>query len=1011
MLLSPAVTDDQRNVLLNLIASAIYSVLAALGKGASRAAQGSASPPDLQTLIRAAVLQAVERVEWSGPLRIEELCLMLETPEMEANLRALFSSALVMHLDPSEESPLPRVRKELRHLLVRAVGPHERISDGQCEQVLRFLLDACDTVLAQAVHANQLFAHEALAAVRHRLLRADLAALRQRLESPSPVPSLATVHDFARSLREQIHRRHSHLSTPSVDGARRIPIEQMYVDPDMLCGDATAQRLGIAQFLDVAFRAVLLGQPGGGKTTFTEKLCHDLTGSTAARTVCGRRPIPLLVILRDYAIARQHGASLIDYLYRRAKTHYQLPGVPAGAIEHLLAYGEAMLLFDGLDELIEPQFRQDIRSDVETFCQLFPAAPALVTAREVGYDQAPLDNSIFSVHKLAPFSDSQVTAYVHNWFASQPEVSERQRQVQGFVRESDACSDLRQNALLLSLLCTLYRGEGYLPQNRPDIYRRCSELLFERWDRQRGVEVSVPFVEHMRPALAYLASWIYGEQELQAGVPERRLVVKTAEYLKGRRFSEADAAEGAAEQFIGFCRGRAWIFTDTGTTARGEPLYQFTHRTFLEYFAAEYLIRTTRTVDDLLNVLVPRIAVGQWQVVAELATQLYARKVEDGADEIILALLDRAVRTPTLVEQHAREIAYFCARALSYLVLMPSTIAQVVPRAIDASITECQKDRYTSQRGAQSREHYRNALLSLVSVSRENAQETQVSLNTHFEARLSIDAEISTVDVLISIIEIAESHDVRLKPHFKFTENAFTSLLSIVSSEFHLAVRGLFYLPMELSSIVDKFGLSILLASRSSGYNKCLLQELISRILLDNQSINANDYYNQICNKVRSHKIPWLNANELRQAMVSFAFSVQFSPLLRISSREGAMCVFYRFIYEALREELFPGVTLGFVTLGLFQPDHDSIFGPKESRYDFVVTVLAAMRAVGQGKTLNETSVWIEAYAQTGQLEHLLDPIPLEPWQRDLMLNWSRGLVNLVDCPPKTEGLNTAELE
>jgi predicted NACHT family NTPase len=32
-----------------------------------------------------------------------------------------------------------------------------------------------------------------------------------------------------------------------------------------------------------------------------------------------------------------------------------------------------------------------------------------------------------------------------------------------------------------------------------------------------------------------------------------------------------------------------WVFSDHGTTASGEKLYAFTHRTFLEYFAAAQL--------------------------------------------------------------------------------------------------------------------------------------------------------------------------------------------------------------------------------------------------------------------------------------------------------------------------------------------------------------------------------------------------------------------------------------
>ena len=77
--------------------------------------------------------------------------------------------------------------------------------------------------------------------------------------------------------------------------------------------------------------------------------------------------------------------------------------------------------------------------------------------------------------------------------------------------------------------------------------------------------------------------------QVQPAVTEHELVNETTAFLYGRGFeSQADAREAAAE-FVEFCRGRLWVLSDAGTTATGETLYSFTHRTFLEYFSAAYL--------------------------------------------------------------------------------------------------------------------------------------------------------------------------------------------------------------------------------------------------------------------------------------------------------------------------------------------------------------------------------------------------------------------------------------
>ncbi|MDQ3834562.1 MAG: NACHT domain-containing protein, partial [Actinomycetota bacterium] len=167
-------------------------------------------------------------------------------------------------------------------------------------------------------------------------------------------------------------------------------------------------------------------------------------------------------------------------------------------------------------------------------------------------------------------------------------------------------------------------------------------MLFERWDRSRGIHYTLPFVAHVRPTMTYLAHWIYSDEALQGGATEQQLVTKATEYLYPDHFENRDEAEMAAREFIEFCRGRAWVFTDTGTTARGDRLYQFTHRTFLEYFTASYLTRTYYTPDKLVEVLLPRISRREWDIVAQLAFQIQSETATGAGDELLTALIEKA---------------------------------------------------------------------------------------------------------------------------------------------------------------------------------------------------------------------------------------------------------------------------------------------------------------------------------------------------------------------------------
>ena len=140
---------------------------------------------------------------------------------------------------------------------------------------------------------------------------------------------------------------------------------------------------------------------------------------------------------------------------------------------------------------------------------------------------------------------------------------------------------------------------------------------------------------------------------------------KATDYLHQKRFADRDEAEQAARKFISFCRGRAWVFTDTGTEKGGERLYQFTHQTFLEYFTAVFLVRTYTTPERLLESLLPRIEEREWDVVAQLAIHRQHIQSEDAGDRLLSLLLAHAQNVENIKQWNVLD---FTVRCLQFIV-------------------------------------------------------------------------------------------------------------------------------------------------------------------------------------------------------------------------------------------------------------------------------------------------------------------------------------------------------
>lgn len=742
--MSPSVEAVVLGVVANVITSLIY--------GPFRKAEKKQIA--LKPLLKKAIEEGADVIEWTGPPRVEEICLFLATPEVESVIRQFYS----YRLSTVKKDPTNLIKQEFTGLFVSYFGLTGQ-SSARAESLFEYLIKTSAAALDKAIDTGALSAHEAKSSARYRQLQDELAAIQKNLEflTNRQKPNIKAILEFEKTYREQISESRGRITPPNFDSARRLAIDDIYVAPSFLSfarakgkpDSASDEGLTLAAFLTGIYRAVLLGNPGGGKSTLVNKICYDLSERYEQRYFAGRQLTPIPIVLRDYGAEKKaKNVSIVEFMELQSKSDYQIKP-PTGGFEYLLLNGRAVVIFDGLDELLETNHRQKITNDIEAFCNLYPAVPVLITSREVGYEQAPLSEERFEAYRLAPFNENQITEYVTKWFSVDEELlpTQRAHKTESFLKESAIVPDLRSNPLMLALMCNIYRGENYIPQNRPDLYEKCAVMLFERWDKNRGIMVPLPFEAHIRPAMMYLAHWIYTDEKLQSGVGEQTLINKTADYLLERRYDDRDEAKLSAKDFIEFCKGRAWVFTDTGA-----GLYQFTHRTFLEYFTAYHLVRTNSSPEALKNVLIRRVAKREWDIVAQLAIQLQDDHLEGAADQILIMLLNEA-EAKEINDREGWNLISFAARCLQFLVPSSKVRRRVADDCIQRYIrlgrhqANHPKPDESEYEYVTGRERILYPLPDLLSATKENvatiSRAITENLTTAIQGRNTLDAELA----------------------------------------------------------------------------------------------------------------------------------------------------------------------------------------------------------------------------------------------------------------------------
>ena len=338
-------------------------------------------------------------------------------------------------------------------------------------------------------------------------------------------------------------------------------------------------------------RAVILGDPGSGKSTLLR--CMALRWAERPLTELKDEPLPILIELRLYAQDKSAGTcnSFLEYLHK-GNVVCRLNQIE---LDKLLKSGDAVVLFDGIDEVFDPKLREAVVNDIHRFSNDYSAVQIVVTSRWLGYKSEALRNAEFQHYMLQDLNLAQIENFVERWHeltftAAQAVDKERKRdRLQKAVLDSKPIRELAGNPLLLTMMAILNRNRE-LPRDRAQLYKQASEVLLYQWDVEgklyeqpalKGSQIEARDKQAMLRKVAYhmqanatgLSGNVISREDLEG------LLIK---YLKA---IEVPNPRAVAKIMIEQLRERNFILCYLGADN-----YAFVHRTFLEYFCADEFV-------------------------------------------------------------------------------------------------------------------------------------------------------------------------------------------------------------------------------------------------------------------------------------------------------------------------------------------------------------------------------------------------------------------------------------
>jgi len=396
-------------------------------------------------------------------------------------------------------------------------------------------------------------------------------------------------------------------------------------------------------------RAVVLGDPGAGKTTMLRYVAYGLArsllkGEHRESEQAGMPALPgevadCLPVYVRIGLYAQHlqdnpDSDIADFAPRGCQM-LQMP-LSAELLKAEMERGRALFLLDGLDEIVDTSQRREVASRVTQFASKYPDCPVIVTSRIVGYREAQL-GSQFTPFTVSPFGEEEINRFVEGWYRALDEPHRAKDLIETIAR-NDSVKRLASNPLLLTVIALIHR-RAKLPDERVKLYQLAAETLTDQWMTERRVVPEAwdarETVRDLLPAVAWrmhrtTSSGLIGEQELH------ELLVETMRRLH-TRLTENEAHTRAA-QFRRNVAEFSGIFLERGLDQEGRGLYSFLHLTFEEYFAAVRLCELWEREGN--DVLKPLMHDPRWNEIVLLAAGRLGDSSQFQATQFVRGILE-----------------------------------------------------------------------------------------------------------------------------------------------------------------------------------------------------------------------------------------------------------------------------------------------------------------------------------------------------------------------------------
>lgn len=307
--------------------------------------------------------------------------------------------------------------------------------------------------------------------------------------------------------------------------------------------------------------AIIIGDPGSGKTTLFKKLSKEIIEQNALRN--DAEFYPVILTFNDVKEASYDIEEAIHYYFNSEWLNITVD------VDDIIQTNQCVVFVDALDELPLLAEKEQALQAITDFNAVHPAIKIICSSRPSDYLFENCGSLGFKYMEIAPVNHQQIKAFLSSYFSDNTVKCQR---LLKSLKDTGILDKLPKTPMTIALITILFdENEVEIPATITDLYRQFVDLLLGRDTTENTMEIIEVGVRHR--LLCYIANKLHISNRQSVDIEE--LTIWVNEYAEPR--GQNIDTQAIVEDYV----------NNTGIlyyNERGD--IQFKHLSFQEYFVA-----------------------------------------------------------------------------------------------------------------------------------------------------------------------------------------------------------------------------------------------------------------------------------------------------------------------------------------------------------------------------------------------------------------------------------------